>query len=186
MIKGARTASLILATLSVAAGLAVGGDKAPGAGSTEGRTRVVRTWSEPMVIQGQSVMGRISYIFNYDTGTFRRVTQDHRGRTLESKEFAPGEAGVTPSKEEIDEAFEMVRSDAEFSRILDQTGGQVVGGFGLSEGPGMPCGPGSRCLHVQINTADGWGIVRWAVVDLSKRGFAYRAYRPEMSQGGAR
>ena len=185
MLGTTRTASALLFTL-VAAGLAGGAGKQEGAKAKEVRTRVVRTWLEPMTIKGEVVMGRVSYVFDYDAGAFRRLVQDAAGRTLESKAHAPGEIDVRPSVEEIAEAFDRVRSEPEFARILDQTGGQLVGGFGLYEKAGLPCGPGTRCVHVQINTEDGWGLVRWAVVDLTKGAFAYRSYRPEMSQGGGR
>jgi hypothetical protein len=174
--------------LAVAATVALGAGAAEKAESTraKARTRVVRTWLEPVTVGGVAAMNRISYVFNYDAGVFSRTVQDASGRTLESKTYAPGEIEVAPSKAEIDEAFEMVRSDPEFSRILDNTSGQLMGGFVLDEKAGLPCGPGARCIHVQINSEDGWGMVRWAVVDLARNGFAYRSYRPEMSEGAGK
>jgi hypothetical protein len=87
---------------------------------------------------------------------------------LSIEAYARGEIDVRPSNEEITEAFDRVRSEPEFARILDQTGAQLMGGFVLNERAGLPCGPGTRCIHVQINTEDGWGLVRWAVVDLAE------------------
>jgi hypothetical protein len=181
---GTRASTLLFAVVA-ATGLAAGADKMESGGAKAGRTRVIRSWPEPMTVKGQAVMGRISYEFDYDAGVFSRIVQDASGRTLESKTYARGEIDVAPSDDEIAEAFEKVRSDPEFARIMDQTGGQLMGGFVLNERAGLPCGPGARCIHVQINSVDGWGLVRWAVVDLTKGAFAYRSYRPEMSQGGA-
>jgi hypothetical protein len=179
-------AATLLVTLLSAAGMAAAADKGEAAKAKPGRTRVVRTWLEPATVGGESVTRRVSYVFDYDAGTFRRVVEDAAGHTLESKAYAPGEVEVRPSEAEIQEAFDRVRSEPEFARILDQTNGQLVGGFVLNEKAGLPCGPGTRCIHVQINTRDGWGLVRWAVVDLTKGAFAYRSYRPEMSEGVAR
>lgn len=176
----------MLLTLVAAAGLGVGADNREDAKPGTGRTRVVRSWLEPVTVKGEAVMHRISYAFDYDAGVFSRTVQDAGGRTLESKTYAPGEIDVRPSNEEIAEAFDRVRSEPEFARIIDQTGAQLMGGFVLNERAGLPCGPGTRCIHVQINTEDGWGLVRWAVVDLTRGAFAYRSYRPEMSQGGGR
>jgi hypothetical protein len=177
-----RQAALVLLFASVAtAGWAFGAEKAEAA-KAQARTRLVRSWPEPMTVSGKQTMGRVEYVFDYDAGVFTRSVRDDAGRVLEAKTYAPGEIDVAPSKEEIAEAMELVRSDPEFSRILEKTGSQLMGGFVLNEKAGQPCGPGTRCLHVQLNTADGWGIVRWAVVDLTKRAFAYRSYRPEMSQ----
>lgn len=179
-------ASMLLFTLVAAAGLAAGADKGVGAKAKQGRTRVVRTWLEPMTVKGEAVMGRVSYTFDYDAGTFRRVVKDAAGRTLESKAYAPGEIDVRPSDEEIAEATELVRSDAELARIIAQTDARLTGGFVLSERAGMPCGPGTRCLHVQLVSQDGVGLVRWVVPDLTKGGFAYRRYNPLLSEGGRR
>jgi hypothetical protein len=178
----------LLVTTALAATMALGAGAAEKAEGTRARarTRVVRSWLEPVAVGGGAAVNRISYVFDYGAGAFTRTVQDASGRTLESKTYAPGEIDVAPSKDEIAEAFEMVRSDAEFSRILDNTSGQLMGGFGLVEKAGLPCGPGARCIHVQINSQDGWGLVRWAVVDLARNGFAYRSYRPEMSEGVGR
>jgi len=42
----------------------------------------------------------------------------------------------------------------------------------------MPCGPGSRCLQIQILTPDNLGLLRWTVVDLVQRRIAYPVYVP--------
>jgi phage-related tail fiber protein len=173
----------LLLALATTVALGAGAAEKAESAKAKARTRVVRTWLEPVTVKGVAAMNRITYVFDYDAGVFSKTVQDAAGQTLESKTYAPGEIEVAPSKVEIAEAFEMVRSDPEFSRILDNTNGQLMGGFGLDEKAGLPCGPGARCIHVQINSEDGWGLVRWAVVDLAKSGFAYRSYRPEMSEG---
>lgn len=178
----ARTALTLSFALAATSGFAGGGDKAEATKATHGRSRVVRSWPEPVTVGGKASMGRVDYIFDYGAGATTRVVYDGTGRVVESKTYAPGEVEVRPSDEEIAEAFERVRSDPELGRILEMTGGQLMGGFVLSEKAGMPCGPGTRCIHVQMNTEDGWGITRWVVVDLTRQTFAYRGYRPELSQ----
>ena len=40
------------------------------------------------------------------------------------------------------------------------------------------CGPGTRCLQIQLLSPDREGLVRWTVVDLVKREIAYPVYVP--------
>ena len=54
----------------------------------------------------------------------------------------------------------------------------MEGGFLLDEAAGKACGPGSRCIQIQMVSADGYGLVRWVVVDLNKRQMAYSLYSP--------
>jgi hypothetical protein len=75
MRRGTRTASALVFTLVAAAALAAGADKGEGAKAAAGRTRVVRSWLEPLTVDGEAVMRRISYIFDYDAGVFRRTVR---------------------------------------------------------------------------------------------------------------
>jgi hypothetical protein len=50
----------------------------------------------------------------------------------------------------------------------------------------MPCGPGSRCLHVFLLSSDRAGTIRRVVVDLVKREVVYPVYVPAPDQGHGR
>jgi hypothetical protein len=70
-----------------------------------------------------------------------------------------------------------VRGDRELLEILRRTGGELEGGF-LLQRPDGPCGPGSRCLAVQIATADRMGTIRFVVYDLVRQGIVDRDHTP--------
>jgi hypothetical protein len=174
--------SIAAATLSVAA---FGAEKAvPAAGRESGsRIRVVRSWPEPVTSGGKTALGRVEIAFDYDEGVVIERVIAADGKVVSTTVRRKGEGAPRPTPEEIEEAKEMVRADAELSRVIDQAGAQLDGGFILNEAQGRPCGPGTRCVQIQIETADGLGFIRWVVVDLTKQSFAYRTYMPSAMEG---
>ena len=88
-----------------------------------------------------------------------------------------------PSQEEIQEAFLIVRRDAETRRILERFTAQLEGGFLIEEGRGKACGPGARCLLIQILSADRAGLIRVVGVDLVKQSIPYRTFLPHRHPG---
>jgi hypothetical protein len=144
-----------------------------------GRTRVLRSWPEDVTTAaGKVVSGRIDIVYDYDRGVATWLTLDDQGAVVGSKEMAPGHGVPRPTPEEIAEAKDVVRSDVKLERILRATKATMEGGFLLDEAPGKACGPGSRCIQIQMVSADGYGLVRWVVVDLNKRQMAYSLYSP--------
>lgn len=148
------------------------------------RTRVLRSWPEDVKVGGKTVAGRIDIQFDYDRGVATWLTLDDQGAVVESQEFPPGMGQPRPTEEEIEEARELVRADLRLGRVLRQTGAGMSGGFLLAEKPGRACGPGSRCLQVQLVSSDGFGLVRWVVVDLVKRQIPYPMYSQALASYG--
>jgi hypothetical protein len=148
------------------------------------RTRVLRSWSEDVKVGGKMVPGRIDIQFDYDRGVATWLTLDDKGNVVESKEYPPGVGVPRPTEEEIEEARALVRADMRLGRVLRQTNAQMAGGFLLAEKPGRACGPGSRCLQIQLVSADGFGLVRWVVVDLVKRQIPYPMYSQALASYG--
>jgi hypothetical protein len=171
-------AALFLAAASLsAAASAVEGARSEGGESKAGRVRVLRSWPEPVTTNGKTALGRVEIAFDYDEGvTIERIISAD-GKVVSTRVRKRGEGTPRPTPEEIAEAMAIVRADAELSRIMDNASAELDGGFALNEEPGRACGPGTRCLQIQMKTADdGHGLVRWVVVDLTKGSLAYRAY----------
>lgn len=158
---------------------AIAADPAPAA-----RTRVLRSWSEDVRVGDKTVAGRIDIQFDYDRGVATWLTLDDKGAVVDSREFPPGMGQPRPTPEEFEEARALVRADLRLGRVLRQTRATMEGGFLLSEKPGKACGPGSRCLQVQMVSSDGMGLVRWVVVDLVKRQIPYPMYSQTLASYG--
>ncbi len=140
--------------------------------------RLLRTWNETVKLpDGSEYVRRVELVFDYGRGVAqeRYYTADSRfyGRR-DIKQSQP-----SPSAAEIEEAMDIVRRDSELGRIVAGKRAVLEGGFILEEGRGRPCGPGSRCLQIQILSPDREGLVRWAVVDLVARRIPYRLYVPK-------
>ncbi len=150
------------------------------------RTRVLRSWPEDVRVGGKLLPARVEVVFDYTDGVAieRLVTETKAGRqVLKTRAFPPGIGVPAPSVEEIEEAMQIVRADEEMARLIRNADAVLDGGFELIEPAGGACGPGTRCVKIQINTANRLGLVRNVVVDLTKQGFAYRAWLPEWSGG---
>lgn len=147
------------------------------------RVRVIRSWPEPVTVNGNTALGRVEIAFDYDEGVAieRIIAAD--GTVVSTIVRRKGEGAPRPTPEEIAEAKDLVLADEELARIIDQAGAQLEGGFILNERAGKPCEPGTRCLQIQVITADRMGFIRWVVVDLTKRSFAYRTYMPSAREG---
>lgn len=150
------------------------------------RTRVLRSWPEDVRVDGKLLPARVEVVFDYTDGVAieRLVSETKAGRqVLKTRTFPPGVGVPAPSVEEIEEAMQIVRADDEMARLIRNADAVLDGGFELFEPAGSPCGPGTRCIKIQINTANRLGLVRNVIVDLTKQGFAYRAWLPEWSGG---
>jgi hypothetical protein len=153
-------------------------------GSKASRVRLIRSWPEPVTVGGKTALGHKEILFDYDEGVSIERTFDSTGKVVETIVHKKSEGGPRPTVQEIEEAKQMVRADQELGRIITLTGAQLQGGFILKEDDAnKPCGPGTRCIQIKLNTADGLGFIRWAVVDLTKNTFAYRSYMPSTGEG---
>lgn len=183
MNRVSRVGLLLLAVVSSAAAFAA--DEAQPAKSEwkSARVRLIRSWPEPVTVNGKTALGRVEILFDYDQGVAIEQLIAADGKVVQSNVRRKGEGAPRPTPGEIQEAMDFVRADPELARIIERADAQLQGGFILNEPAGKPCGPGTRCLQIKLNTADGMGFIRWAVVDLTRNVFAYRSYMPSTGEG---
>ena len=144
--------------------------------------RLLRSWEEPMKVRLNDVPRRVEVVFDYGQGVARENYYTLDGELVGSKKITQNMP--RPSREEIAEAVALVRADPELGRIASRRSAVFEGGFALEEGRGERCGPGSRCLQIQLISPDRVGLVRWVVVDLVKREIVYPAYTPAHGRTG--
>jgi hypothetical protein len=143
--------------------------------------RLLRTWYEPVKTPEGDVMRRVDILYDYGSAAaFERVY------TLEGQLLTNRRIVVNPptaSQEEIQEAFGVVRADAEFARVIQRFSAELEGGFLIEEGRGTACGPGARCLLIKLLSPDHSGLIRVMGVDLVKRSIPYRTFVPSEHPG---
>jgi len=146
--------------------------------------RLLRTWEETVKVGEREYPRRVRLVFDYGKGVAREDFYDLHGVLRGSRVIK--ESMPAPSPEEIAEAFEIVRRDPALASLFARFAVVTEGGFLLQEDPGMPCGPGSRCLHVFLLSSDRSGLIRRLVVDLVSRSIPYPVYTPSAIEGHER
>lgn len=167
------------AAAAAAAGIAASASAQPaGEITTTSRpVRLIRSWEETVKTPGGGeTPRRVEVLFDYSKGVAWEAYSTPAGAPLGRKTLGPGHPA--PSAVEIEEAFDLVRGDPEFARIFKRFRVVFEGGFLLTEGKGMPCGPGSRCLRVFLLSSDRAGTIRQVVVDLVRERVAYDDFAP--------
>jgi hypothetical protein len=145
--------------------------------------RLLRTWEEPVkTASGSEYTRRVELVFDYRKGVAYQNFYTTDGQRLGAKKIA--QTLPSPSPEEIDEAFGMVRSEPALARLFARFHPVLEGGFVLEEGRNKPCGPGARCLHVFLLSSDRAGLIERVVVDLARQKIAYRNYVPPIGRMG--
>lgn len=140
--------------------------------------RLLRSWQETIKgAAGREYVRKVELVFDYDKGIAREVYYTPEGRASGSREIKQNQP--QPSPEEIAEAKELILADRELARIAGRRSAEFNGGFVLEEARGMPCGPKSRCIQMQLLTPDHAGLLRWTVVDLVSQRVAYPVYVPK-------
>lgn len=182
-VRGVRHGLLALASFACAAVVAGPALAAGKPANGEHRVRVIRSWPEDVRVGNGTQPARVEILFDYTAGvSIERVVLLAQGkapeRELSSKTNRPGHGDPRPSEEEIAEAFATVRADREIAKVIRVTNAILDGGFQIFEPAGKPCGPGSRCLEVQLMTDNRLGFIRNVIVDLTKQAIVYRTYMP--------
>jgi hypothetical protein len=140
--------------------------------------RLLRSWQETIKgAAGREFARRVDLVFDYEKAVARELYFTADGRAWGGREIR--QMQPQPSAEEIAEARELILQDREVGRIAARRSAQFNGGFLLEEARGMPCGPGTRCIQLQLLTSDHSGLLRWTVVDLVQRRIAYPVYLPK-------
>jgi hypothetical protein len=143
--------------------------------------RLLRSWHEPVKTPAGEIVRRVDILYDYGkAAAFERIfTLD--GTLIRNRRIVVNPP--TPSQEEIQEAFDIVRADVEMRRILKRFSAQLEGGFLIEEGRGKACGPGARCLLIQIISSDRSGLIRVMGVDLVRQSIPYRTFLPSEHPG---
>ena len=143
--------------------------------------RLLRTWYDSIKTPSGDQQRRVDILYDYDQAAAFELTHTLDGQLVSSRRLDSNPPA--PSQEEIQEAFDIVRADAEFARILQRFSADLEGGFLIEERPGTACGPGGRCVLVQILSSDHSGLIRVVAVDLVKRYIPYRTFVPSEHPG---
>ena len=180
MRRGCVPASLALAVgalLLPAPGLAEESAASP-VTRTSRPVRLLRSWQETLKgAAGREYVRRVELVFDYEKGVARENYYTAEGRPWGRREIKQNQP--QPTAEEVAEAQELILRDRELARIVERRRAGFNGGFLLEEARGLPCGPGSRCLLIQLLTPDHGGLLRWTVVDLVRQRVAYPIYLPK-------
>lgn len=145
--------------------------------------RLLRSWEDTVKVGDQEIPRRVEVLFDYARGVAYQNSYNEAGVRVSSLRITRG--FPRPSEEEVAEAIGLLRSDGEFAPILGRfPDATVEGGFRLEEGKGKPCGPGHRCLQLQLRSSYNGTLLRRVVVDLASRSIAYRNHVP--TPGGAK
>jgi hypothetical protein len=143
--------------------------------------RLLRSWLEPVKTSGGDVMHRVDILYDYEqAAAFERVYALD-GRFLRDRRIVVNPP--TPSPEEIEEAFSIVRADPEFAKVIKRFSAELEGGFLIEEGRRTACGPGARCLIVKLVSPDRSGLIRVLGVDLVRQTIPYRNFVPSEHPG---
>jgi hypothetical protein len=145
------------------------------------RLRLLRSWTDTVKVDGAEFPRRVDILFDYKQGVALERSYDASGRLTQERKL---DGAPQPSVEEVADAYGIVRADPEIGRILERTEAVLEGGFLLEEGEGLPCGPRTRCLQIQLLGPTRVGLVRWVVVDLVTRAIAYPTHTP--AEGGVK
>ncbi|HEY1250415.1 MAG TPA: hypothetical protein VGH97_04450 [Thermoanaerobaculia bacterium] len=182
-----RRIALVLGTVVLAAGVSAAARaadlaKASGGGvtTTSRPVRLLRTWQETVKVNGRDYPRTMRLVFDYAKGEAREESYDAHGILRVSRRYT--QTLPVPSKEELAEAYDIVRGEPALASIFARFGVVLEGGFPYEESVGMPCGPGARCVHVLLLSADRAGLIRRVVVDLGSRTVPYLVYTPPVSE----
>jgi hypothetical protein len=143
--------------------------------------RLLHSWYDTIKTPNGEVPRRVDILFDYN----KAVTLE-RWYTLEGKLFWSRSFVLSPptaSDVEIEEAFNIVRNDPEMTKIIKRFSAVLEGGFVIEEGRGRACGPGARCLLIQVLSPDRSGLIRTMGVDLVKQNIPYRTFVPSEHPG---
>ena len=155
--------------------------QAPRRDPAPARTRVIKSWDDTIKQDGREIARHVNIVFDYTAGMAWEYAYDLSGRPISSRRLTANLP--RPSPEEIAEAVEILRADPEVGRIMARANARPEGGFLLEEGAGQPCGPRTRCIQILLMAENSMGLLRRAVVDLTKREVAYPSYVPKDGTG---
>lgn len=144
-------------------------------------TEVIRSWQEPVKLDGRTETRRVEVAFDYAQGATLRRTYDATGALVRT-ETVDGQP--QPSEAEIAEATAIIEADPELAPLLARSRATIEGGFTYSaEGFDQPlaeCSPSTRCLQFDLVAPSRTESVRFVVVDLATRRVVERDLFPDL------
>ncbi len=143
--------------------------------------RLLRNWYDTIKTPGREIPRRVDIVYDYSKAAAYERWYTMDGRMFFERKFVLNPP--TASDKEIEEAFEIVQKDPEMIPIIRRFRAVLDGGFLIEEGRGKACGPGARCLLVQVLSPDRSGLIRVMGVDLVKMNIPYRAFVPSEHPG---
>ena len=143
--------------------------------------RLLRNWYDTIKTPNGEIERRVDIIYDYSKAAAYERWYTMEGRMFFERKFVLNTP--TPSDKEIEEAFDIVRKDPDLIPIMRRFRAVLDGGFLIEEGRGKACGPGARCLLVQILSPDRSGLIRVVGVDLVKMNIPYRTFVPSEHPG---
>ena len=136
--------------------------------------RLLRSWQDTVKVHGRDQTRTVEVVYDYAAAIAVRRTYDTDGALLFEEVLG---AQPQPSREEIAEAFAMVRNDRALGAVARLAGAKLDGGFILEEADGEPCGRGTRCIQVFMLSQSRWGLIRHTAADMRSRRLAHRSFR---------
>lgn len=143
--------------------------------------RLLRTWYDSIKTRQGDLQRRVDVVYDYGQAAAYERSYTLDGRLMWNKRIRVNPP--QPSPEEIEEAYAIVRADGELSRVMARFHAELEGGFLAEEKQGRACGPGTRCVLVQVVAPNHAGLIRWTAVDLVKRRIAYATFVPSAKGG---
>lgn len=159
----------------------VPGTSNSGITETSRPVRLLRNWYDTIKTPNGEIARRVDILYDYSNAAAIERWYTLDGRAFFNRKFTVNPP--TPSEAEIAEAFDIVKKDKELSIIIKHFSAVLDGAFLIEEGRGKACGPGARCLLVQILSPDHSGMIRVVGVDLVKQNIPYRAFIPSEHPG---
>src|SRR5262245_55501019 len=94
--------------------------------------RLLHSWYDSIKTPKGDVARRVDIVYDYARAAALEQVYTLDGRLLTSRRIVVNPP--TPSAEEVQEAFEIIRADAEMALLLWRHGGELEGGFLIEEG----------------------------------------------------
>ena len=165
-----------ITTAALAGALLVAGSSAGPAASAAAPEvpdeRVLRSWQETATVDGRSVIRDVQLVMDYRDGAAILRVLDEAGEVVETR---PARRNPQPSAEELEVAYDIVRSDPASAAILEAHKAILDGGFILFEAAGKPCSPGTRCMQIfAFRRGAGEFPLFRVVVDMTRNEIVYR------------
>jgi len=138
--------------------------------------RLLRSWYDSIKTRRGEIQRRVDVVYDYGQAAAFERASTLDGRLMWSRRIRVNPP--QPSPEEIAEAKEIVRANPELQKVMARFNAELEGGFLTEEKAGMACGPGTRCVLIQLVAPRHAGLIRWTAVDLVKQRIAYLTFVP--------